>query len=490
MKSRLSLNSVRVRLALWNVGVLALVLVGLGIVFSVSIQANVNAAVNRRLSQRASHARHFFDDPPPFRRPPPPPDGRRDADAASDEMRPRLFRASGRPLMPKDMPWDTSALNRAEQGEEVYSTVRAGADDLRVFSLPLRQQGRIVGVAQAAESLTRIYADRARMIRTLLYLIPLVLLAAGLGGAFLTDLALRPVRRIAQAAGRIEAQNLSSRLPVLGQDEFADLAETFNHMLSRLQSSFESQEAAFEQQRRFAADASHELRTPLTIIKANASLALSRRRTEDEYEKTLRAVDAAADRMGRIVQDLLLLARADAGQLAYALVPTPLADVLALAASAVAAPERPAITLDLPTPLWVRGSVDSLVRLFTNLLENAARHTPPDGRITVSAHRQGDRTVVAVADTGEGIAPEHLPHVTERFYRAEAARSRAHGGTGLGLSICRSIVDAHGGSLEIESRVGMGTTVRITLPWADPSGLPEEAAEPKARDAHAETAAH
>ena len=109
------------------------------------------------------------------------------------------------------------------------------------------------------------------------------------------------------------------------------------------------------------------------------------------------------------------------------------------------------------------GHADSLTRLFSNLLENAARHTPSDGRITVAAHRLGNQIVVEVTDTGVGIAPEHLPHVTERFYRVEAARSRAHGGTGLGLSICRSIVEAHGGSLAVESVLGQGTTVRVTL---------------------------
>ena len=119
------------------------------------------------------------------------------------------------------------------------------------------------------------------------------------------------------------------------------------------------------------------------------------------------------------------------------------------------------------------GHADSLVRLFSNLLENAARHTPQDGRITVSAERADGRIAVEVADTGVGIAPEHLPHVLERFYRVEAARSRAHGGTGLGLSICRSIADLHGGSLGIASAPGRGTTVRVLLQDAEPQKAAE-----------------
>jgi two-component system OmpR family sensor kinase len=466
MRPRLSLNSVRVRLALWNVGVLAFVLVGLGIIFSVTMRANINAAINQRLSEKAHHAQHFLSDPPPpFRLPPPPSD---EAPDPSGEMRPRIFDAQGRPHRPDDTPLDPSGLRRAETGEEVYNNVRIAGVSVRVFSLPIRQAGHIVGVAQAGNSLTRIQTEIAEMTRTLVYLIPVVLLIAGLGGMFLTDRALRPVRRIASAAGQIEAEDLSQRLPVMGDDEFADLAVTINGMLSRLQIGFERQEQAFEQQQRFAADASHELRTPLTIIKANTSLALSERRTETEYEKTLRAVDAAADRMTRIVQDLLLLARADAGQLAYSLVPTPLAEVLHAATGSLSSLDHAPFQIDLPAkPIFVRGHADSLVRLFSNLLENAVRHTPENGKIAVSAEQAGNQIVVEVTDTGGGIAPEHLPHVLERFYRVEAARSRAHGGTGLGLSICQSIAELHGGSLKITSAPGLGTKVRVLLQDAE-----------------------
>ena len=460
MKPRFSFSSVRVRLALWNVGVLALVLAGLAIVFSVTLRANIGAAIDRHLSQRASHVQRVLQEPPPNFRPSRPPGEEPDS---SGEMRPRVFLPNGRGLIPTDTPIDTAGLRRAEAGEEHYATVPSAAGDVRVYSLPVLRNGTVIGVVQTGTLLTHIYAERARMTTTFLYLIPVVLLVAGLGGTFLTDRALRPVRRIAAAANKIEAEDLSHRLPVTGDDEFSDLAETINGMLARLEGSFARQEQAFEQQRRFAADASHELRTPLTIIKANTSLSLSERRTAPEYEKTLRAVDAAADRMTRIVQDLLLLARADADQFAYSLVPTSLSDVLHSAAAAVPHGDSAPIRIDLPEPLWVLGHADSLTRLFSNLLENAVRHTPADGHITVTAETSGEQIAVQIADTGVGIAPEHLPHVTERFYRVEAARSRAQGGTGLGLAICRSIADAHGGTIEVSSVLGQGTTVRVTL---------------------------
>ena len=146
MKPRLSLNSVRVRLALWNVGVLAFVLVGLGIIFSVTIRANINAAIDRRLSQKAHHAQHFLDAPPPFFRPPPPPPHDEEAADPTGEMRPRLFNTQGLPLalpdqpagQPLDAPWDAAGLRRAERGEEVYATVRADGGDVRVL-LPSRR---------------------------------------------------------------------------------------------------------------------------------------------------------------------------------------------------------------------------------------------------------------------------------------------------------------------------------------------------------------
>jgi heavy metal sensor kinase len=367
-------------------------------------------------------------------------------------------------------PWDpaTFAL-AARQGRRTYSTIEVGDETMRVLSLPLRgKNGQIEAVLQAARPLADLNFAIGRLTRTLLTFVPIALLIAAAGGAFLTDRILRPVRHITQAASRIGAEDLSQRLPVAGGDEFAKLAATFNGLLGRL-------ESAFEQQRRFTADASHELRTPLAAIKVHTSLALMGERTPAQYKQTLRTVDRSADTATRIVQDLLLLARSDTGRFDLRVAPTPLSDVLLRAVETVEAtahdPDRPPparITLDLHDPtLAVAGDAHHLSRLFTNLLDNALRHTPSDGSVRIIARAEDANTVVVdVEDTGEGIAPEHLPHVTERFYRVDAARARAHGGTGLGLSICKSIAEAHGGGLVVESEVGRGTRVRVTLPRA------------------------
>jgi signal transduction histidine kinase len=328
---------------------------------------------------------------------------------------------------------------------------------MRILSMPIERRGRIDEVLQLAFPLDGVLREIDALTSTLLALVPFGLLAAGLGGAFLTDRALRPVRAIAGTTARLGASDLSERLPVSGHDEFSELSSSINAMLARL-------EEAFERQRRFTADASHELRTPLSIIQANTSLALEHPWPEDRYREFLAAIDVAAVRQGRIVEELLFLARADAGKLAGDVGPVCLIEALEEAAEAVSRPDRPGIWLEAIDPaLMVPGSGSELTRLFTNLLENAVRHTPREGTVTVSARVNAKSVTITVADTGEGIALEHLSHLGERFYRIDSARSAGTGGTGLGLAICRSITEAHGGRMTIESQIGAGTAVQIRL---------------------------
>jgi heavy metal sensor kinase len=347
----------------------------------------------------------------------------------------------------------------------VHTTTTMAGQPMRLLSLSVREDGPVTGVLQIGAPLIGIYEELNRLSGTLFTLFPLALLVAALGGIFLTEHALRPVRQITQAAARIGASDLAARLAVRGKDEFSELAATFNGMLGRLERAFTQLAQTLEQQRRFTADASHEIRTPLTIIKANTSLALEEERSNAEYRRALEAADRAADTTTRIVQDLLLLARGDAGQLSIEPHPVRMNEVLERAVEAFRGTPAAPIAMELSKPsLTVPGDSHHLLRLFTNLLENAVRHTPPTGSITVTAGAEAGSVVVQVRDTGEGIPPEHLPHVCERFYRVDAARTRRHGGTGLGLAICQSIVEAHDGWLTIESVVGDGTTVTVRLP--------------------------
>jgi heavy metal sensor kinase len=472
-------TSVRARLTLWNVVVLALALVVVGGILRYTVKANLTAAVDRSLREKAERVLPFW----PLRE-----------EAKSLFVFLRALRdPTGHPLFPglslgidtmglvprlltldgksffgghPVAPWDARAFARAARGQTSSSTVWVNGEEIRVYSLPLRTRGAVDAVLQWPEPLTAANEEVARLTRTLLALIPVALLIAGAGGAFLTNRALLPVRRITDAAARIEAQTLSGRLPVAGQDEFAALSATFNGMLARL-------ETAFEQQSRFTADASHELRTPLAIARARTTLSLSQDRTAAEYRRTLEIVDESLERLGQVVQDLLFLARADREREPPEVHPLAAAEVLRGAREALGSAEAlPEVRVEVPDPSpAVLGNPEQLARLFRNLLENAIRHTPPDGRITLSARADGESEVIlAVSDTGEGIAPEHLPHVTERFYRVDSGRARAAGGAGLGLAICRSIAEAHGGTMRIRSAPGQGTTVEVTLPRA-PSAL-------------------
>jgi heavy metal sensor kinase len=519
------LNSVRVRLTLWNVAVLALVLAGFAAALCYSVRAILSASVDRDLADRAhmfaaSWARGAAGPPPrPFAAPgrppsswyvpeqgvplpgpegpewPPPeappamppagaqspgpqagewpPPADRDASRRGYFRRPRVLNLEGGPMVPfsEDEPWDADTFLLSAAGQQNYSTVIVDHEPVRVFSAPLWVNGQVEGVVQVAHPLIEQQRLNDGLLRALLTLIPLALVVAGAGGLFLADRSLRPVRNITQAAAQIGAEDLSRRLEVTGQDELGELAHTFNGMISRLEGAFERLESAYEQQRRFTGDASHELRTPLTAIKANTSLALCGERTHAEYREALQAADQAADTMTRIVQDLLLLARSDGGQLRLDQQPLPIETMLRRALASVPAHERAPVFLELPErPLGVLGDAHHLTRLFVNLLENALRHTPLDGRVTLAVSaavgRAGEMVVIRVQDTGEGIAPEHLPHVCERFYRVDTARARSAGGTGLGLAICQSIIQAHRGTMRVESTVGVGTTVIISLPRA------------------------
>ena len=466
-------GTVRLRMTLWNVAVLALILGVMGGVVRYFVQADLFAAVDRTLAERGRAERPMAEGAPvPGSR-----GGNGGRSRLLDPMKPEAAvegslagsRRSLPPLDPRviprdrrgkehwDRPWDGQSFARSLAGRTVYSTVQDHGVEMRILSMPIERRGSVDEVLQLAYPLDGVQRQVDALTSRLFALVPFALLAAGLGGAFLTGRALRPVREIAGTAARLGAKDLSERLPVSGNDEFSDLSSSINAMLARL-------EEAFERQRRFTADASHELRTPLSIVKANTGLALEHPWPEERYREFLTAIDIAAGRQSRIVEELLFLARADAGRLARDVGPVCLIEALEEAVGSVCRADQANIRLQSIDPaLMVQGSGSELTRLFTNLLENAVRHTPPEGTVTVSATADATSATIAVADTGEGIAPEHLPHLGERFYRVDAARTTETGGTGLGLAICRSIVEAHSGRMTIESSLGHGTTVRIRL---------------------------
>ncbi|HEX6799671.1 MAG TPA: HAMP domain-containing sensor histidine kinase [Ktedonobacterales bacterium] len=310
---------------------------------------------------------------------------------------------------------------------------------------------------------------------------PLTLLVAALGGYWLATRALRPVRLIALAAEEIEESDLSRRLNLKSRDELGALAATFDRMLARL-------DAAFARQRQFTGDASHELRTPLSIVAAEAERALAVPRTPEEYRRALGVIQSENAYMGQVVGQLLTLVRADAGQLQLRDDPLDLSDVTLEVVERLAplAHERGVVLSTGALPeLWVRGDRTALGLALGNLVENAIKYAgragqAERGRVRVetgaAADRAGGQRVawVSIEDDGPGIAPEHLPHLFERFYRADVARTRddaiegqtsgAPDGSGLGLAIAHEIARAHGGAIRVESVVGCGSTFTFELP--------------------------
>jgi signal transduction histidine kinase len=298
-----------------------------------------------------------------------------------------------------------------------------------------------------------------------------VLFVASLGvGWVIAGRVLRPIGRITSVAREIQATDLSRRIELPGpDDELKQLADTFDAMLARL-------DAAFAAQRQFVADASHELRNPLAIIRTNVDVALSDPNPDPEdLRHTIVVVKRASDRMARLVDDLLALARRQEPTFEHE--PVDLGVVVAEASDDFVVPAAARqIVLDraIAPDVTVLGDRDALKRAVANLLENAVRLAPAGSRIRLATGSEGDRAWIAVADEGPGIALEDQPHVFDRFWRADKARSRADGGTGLGLAIVRQIVESHGGQVRLQSKVGVGSSFVIWLPVTatDPTPRP------------------
>ncbi len=354
-----------------------------------------------------------------------------------------------------------------------YTTL-ANGEPIRLYTAPFVLEGQGEGIIQVAESYRHIQEVQQQLILLLVLGIPVTLVAASVGGWFMAASALNPIDRITRAADRISASDLHQRLNMnLPNDEIGRLAATFDKMLARL-------EDAFERQKQFIADASHEMRTPLTILKGDVEVALNRPRSAEEYRETLEMVNQTADRLTRLVEELLLLARAENNQYPLNLAPLNLTELLTETVTHLmprAVKNNIALNLNAPDDLPITADASKLSRIFTNLVDNAIKYSRPGDAVTVTATRRGRFVSVDVADTGPGIPPEHLNRLFERFYRADKARSRRMAGSdgsgaGLGLSIAQWLAQMHGGSIKVASQVGKGTIFTVWLPVDPAEHLP------------------
>lgn len=339
-------------------------------------------------------------------------------------------------------------------------TLRAQGSKWRVLQMPVKEQGQPLALLQVARSQEEIEGPLERLLLLIFCAIPLTLGIAVGGGIFLARRALTPIDQIAAEARQISATDLSRRLGLPhGDDEVGHLVTTLDDMLDRL-------DRVFQRQRQFTSDASHELRTPLAVIRSQAESVLQRKHSPDEYRQTLETIRDQAERMGNLIAKLLILARSDDGREQLELESLNLSDLVEGVAAEFQGPAAAKglrLTTEIAQQQAVRGDQTRLTQLLANLVDNAIKYTPA-GEVIISLERAGKWALLKVRDTGVGIPAEHLPHIFERFYRIDEARSSSEGGVGLGLSICEWIVRAHGGRIRVESAAGRGSTFKVWLP--------------------------
>jgi len=335
-----------------------------------------------------------------------------------------------------------------------------GPRRIRIFAYPIEARGVRYSV-QTGMSLNKSIVLLANFRTRLLLLTPAVILLAAAGGHFMSRKALRPVAVLAVEAQRINDRNLDTRLPVpRARDEISDLSRTLNQMLERI-------DKAFASVRTFTGNASHELRTPIALLRTEIEVALYRPRNASEYRDVLQRLHQETMRMTSLVENLLSLARAEGGAEAIALAPIRIGDLLRQVGEAWKVPMNNAeLDFGVEAPeqdLWALGDAHGIPRLLSILLENASKYTPPGGIVRASVATDGPRIVLSVSDTGQGIAPEHLPRIFDRFYRVAESGISMHEGSGLGLALGRWIAERHGTELCVESQPGRGSRFFFAL---------------------------
>lgn len=370
-----------------------------------------------------------------------------------------------RPLLSNQkrrLPLSDAAWRNASRGIATFETInQAERYPIRILTRPVIINSRVVNLVQVGMSLERTYRTSKNFLLILTTMLPVGIALAGIGGWLLARRALRPVQVMTQAARRISAFHLSERVKESGTgDELDQLARTLNETLERL-------DASFIQMRQFSADASHELQTPLTVLKGEIEVALRSHREAGEYKVTLESALEEINRMAKLVEGLLFLARADSGVLKIDRQSVEIRDLVhdvQAEMSKTAVEGRVELICENTEPARVVGDPVLLRQLIQNLVHNGLKYTPEGGRVEVQTALADGWATIAVSDNGEGIDPDEKDKIFQRFYRSARAKSQSDGSSGLGLSIVESIVKAHKGKIEVTSKLGSGTTFKVSLP--------------------------
>lgn len=358
---------------------------------------------------------------------------------------------------PADIVQDKQVADRRGTLQPRFRTIESNGETFRTLTEPL-PGGQRLQIAVAST------ASRALLLRyreSITFILAVSIILSAVLGYVIAQSGMRPIEQIAATAERIRSSTLHERLDFDGLPaELAALANTFNLMLDRL-------EYAFLQLSQFSADLAHELRTPVGNLRGEIEVALSRPRSDENYREILGSALEECTRITRIIQSLLFLARAEMADEPPALETMTLAHEIATVIEfyqPMAAEVHLVLVDDVAPGIIIRFDRILLQQALGNLISNAITHTGADGRIVVKALQRAEQVIIHVEDTGRGIAPEHLPHVFARFYRADRARSHGGGHLGLGLAMVRAIMDLHGGHVTIESWPHRGTTVTLHIP--------------------------
>jgi len=357
---------------------------------------------------------------------------------------------------------DPLLKNQVLKGQTIYETLQhPQGSPVRRISFPITAEGRVEYILQTQASLDLVNETLYWLIITLGTATIGMVVFGWVGSMWIARMALAPVKTLGHTAANVSAQSLDTRVFLNAPyEEFQQLATSFNNMFERLQRGFESQ-------RRFVEDAAHELRTPLTAMKGNVEVALQRERSTKEYQDVLSTSLGQVEHLARLVKSLLTLTQFAGDHPPIDLQPVllePLIKELVSELSILAEEKGCPLRAQLQNVPPVRGDVGQLKQLVINLLDNAIRHTPRGGSVTISLQSSVDTVQLTVEDTGTGIVTEHLPHIFERFYRADQARDRESGGTGLGLAIAKEIALAHNGTINVQSEIGKGSVFTVNLP--------------------------
>jgi heavy metal sensor kinase len=467
------IDSIRVRLTAWYVALLAAVLaavtVGIYVLLSGALYARIDENLRSTINIATTSLTHDIAEG----------QSRRDAaestaaELFSGDQTLVIFDGDGRLLASRVVDDELDVvlppLTTVPDAYIRFDTVTERDDDdrhrfaLRRVSIPPDGVAYIVAAGGSLENLDE---ELASLRGILIYVLPVALTIAAIGGWFLARQGLMPVVAMADRARRMGVENLTGLLPVANpRDELGRLALTFNELLTRLNT-------AFVTQRQFMADASHELRTPIATAHTAAGVTLQQpKRTETEYREALAIIDQEMTRLTRLVEDMFVLARADAGSYPVRSEPFYLDETIDEAvttARILARRKNVSIELTPEAPGPFIGDEDLIRRMVLNVLENGVRYAPPGSAVTVSLRAQSGRYAIEIADRGSGIPVDAQPHVFERFYRSDRARSRPGEdhttGAGLGLAIARWIARVHAGDLVLVRSDAHGTVFNITLP--------------------------